>query len=393
MDGGTVSGNPTTYTIETTTFTLNRPTMNGYYFAGWTGSNGTNPELDVAIAKGTIGNKEYKAVWLFDVEIVLDGETATNNSRIIVNGSETKTSSFKLIKGNRYTLEAQANLTYKTESNEYQIVRMYVDGVNKTKQNSYALQRSYFENTLLSNVTLTKAISIKFEYINAYTTTLNLPNDTINNTELTTYENGKTIVAKVGASVRGETLTTSTYVIAENSPVELKVNSEPVNPENIKMFTGFIYKERGNDTTYVVGVNGETIKQYKFEESLGNYGEDNVYEIGTYYYNIKEGKELEEITIQVVQPILIELDTTVITTGNSITITDPLTNFNKVLTYGESKVALYTGDWVINLTDSNAWLKEISDSDKTSLVKALFKNVTINVKIESDKICINMSTT
>lgn len=52
-----------TYNVETEMFTLPRPTRTGYTFTGWTGSNGGNPQLDVLIPKGTIGNKSYLANW------------------------------------------------------------------------------------------------------------------------------------------------------------------------------------------------------------------------------------------------------------------------------------------------------------------------------------------
>ena len=38
LNSGSVSGNPTTYTIETATITLKNPTRTGYTFAGWTGT-------------------------------------------------------------------------------------------------------------------------------------------------------------------------------------------------------------------------------------------------------------------------------------------------------------------------------------------------------------------
>ena len=64
LDGGTVSpANPTSYTIETETFTLTNPTRDGYTFVGWTGSNGTTPELSVTIASGSTGSKSYTANW------------------------------------------------------------------------------------------------------------------------------------------------------------------------------------------------------------------------------------------------------------------------------------------------------------------------------------------
>ena len=63
--GNLVEGveNKTEYTVETETFTLNNPTKTGYTFIGWTGSNGESPETAVTIAKGSIGNKTYKANW------------------------------------------------------------------------------------------------------------------------------------------------------------------------------------------------------------------------------------------------------------------------------------------------------------------------------------------
>lgn len=62
LNGGTVE-NPTTYTASSDTFSLNRPTKEGYIFTGWTGSNGNTPELDVIIQKGTSGNLIYTANW------------------------------------------------------------------------------------------------------------------------------------------------------------------------------------------------------------------------------------------------------------------------------------------------------------------------------------------
>ena len=62
LDGGTVSGNPTTYTSNDT-ITLNNPTKEGYTFTGWTGSNGTTPSTTVTIPKGSTGNKTYTANW------------------------------------------------------------------------------------------------------------------------------------------------------------------------------------------------------------------------------------------------------------------------------------------------------------------------------------------
>lgn len=63
LKGGSVSGNPTTYTVETNTFTLKKPTKSGQTFLGWTGSNGTSLQKTVKINKGSTGNKTYTADW------------------------------------------------------------------------------------------------------------------------------------------------------------------------------------------------------------------------------------------------------------------------------------------------------------------------------------------
>lgn len=65
LNGGAVAvSNPTSYNIETPTFTLNNPVRLGYVFVGWTGSNGTTtPQKNVSIYKGSTGNRTYKANW------------------------------------------------------------------------------------------------------------------------------------------------------------------------------------------------------------------------------------------------------------------------------------------------------------------------------------------
>ncbi len=64
MDGGTATpANPTTYTIETETFTLTNPTKTGYTFKGWKLNGEGDAMMEVSIAKGSTGNKAYTATW------------------------------------------------------------------------------------------------------------------------------------------------------------------------------------------------------------------------------------------------------------------------------------------------------------------------------------------
>jgi len=62
LNGGTAD-NPTSYTKETPTFTLTRPEREGYTFVGWTGTGLNATILDVEIAQGSTGNREYTATW------------------------------------------------------------------------------------------------------------------------------------------------------------------------------------------------------------------------------------------------------------------------------------------------------------------------------------------
>ena len=67
LGGGTVEGNPDTYTVEMDTFTLKNPTRPGYAFTGWsgTGLDGEN-NMTVTIPKGSTGNRSYTAHWRYN---------------------------------------------------------------------------------------------------------------------------------------------------------------------------------------------------------------------------------------------------------------------------------------------------------------------------------------
>ena len=62
--GSGSANNPTSYNITTNTITLENPTQAGMVFTGWTGSNGSTPQLSVTIPKGSTGNKNYTAHWM-----------------------------------------------------------------------------------------------------------------------------------------------------------------------------------------------------------------------------------------------------------------------------------------------------------------------------------------
>lgn len=55
--------NPTIYTVESETITLQAPTRDGYDFTGWTWDDQDTPKMSVTIEKGSIGNRKFTANW------------------------------------------------------------------------------------------------------------------------------------------------------------------------------------------------------------------------------------------------------------------------------------------------------------------------------------------
>lgn len=90
LDGGSISGQPTSYTVESPTLNIPRPTKTGYTFLGWTGSNGNKNQLDVSITHGSIGNKAYTAHWTANKYILtFNYNKPSNASSNIANGTIT----------------------------------------------------------------------------------------------------------------------------------------------------------------------------------------------------------------------------------------------------------------------------------------------------------------
>lgn len=81
--GGTVSGNPESYTIESNEITLINPTKEGYEFDGWSGTGITGTSKNVKIPTGSIGERSYVAHFTpitYRIDYELNGGSATNPS-------------------------------------------------------------------------------------------------------------------------------------------------------------------------------------------------------------------------------------------------------------------------------------------------------------------------
>lgn len=81
--------NPTTYTVDTETFTLHNPTRENYTFTGWTGTGLSEKTEQVTVAKGSTGDRAYKANWELTtfadaIIVTIKGDTGSEK----YNGSE-----------------------------------------------------------------------------------------------------------------------------------------------------------------------------------------------------------------------------------------------------------------------------------------------------------------
>ena len=63
LNSGSISGQKTSYNIETASFTLPTPTRSNCRFNGWTGTGLSSATKTVTVAKGSTGNRSYTANW------------------------------------------------------------------------------------------------------------------------------------------------------------------------------------------------------------------------------------------------------------------------------------------------------------------------------------------
>jgi uncharacterized repeat protein (TIGR02543 family) len=78
LNGGSGGNTPTTYTIETATITLGKPTRTGYTFEGWYTSAALSGAAVTTIPLGSYGNKTFYAKWeviTYIITCVLNGGT------------------------------------------------------------------------------------------------------------------------------------------------------------------------------------------------------------------------------------------------------------------------------------------------------------------------------
>ena len=92
LNGGSLSGQKTSYTIEDDSFSIPNPTKNGYTFAGWTGTGLNSASTSVSVAAGSTGPRAYTATWSaisYNIIYTLNGGTGVSNRTYTIEDSVT----------------------------------------------------------------------------------------------------------------------------------------------------------------------------------------------------------------------------------------------------------------------------------------------------------------
>ena len=227
LNGGTVAvSNPTSYNIETPTFALNNPIRLGYVFAGWTGSNGTTPQKNVSIYKGSTGNKFYKANWTAAVvgytvnHYVMDingnyPSTPTKTERLS-GFTDTSVTAKRLSLGNGFTYPDVQTVKIKTDGTT--VVKYYYT------RNKYTLDLNGLINgTLRGNlVDVVKNPITGAEDRHTAGTAVVTVNGTVVGNKVTDYCNE----VYYGSSISIITTAESGYSIIDNTNVNFKMPAE-----------------------------------------------------------------------------------------------------------------------------------------------------------------------
>ena len=131
LAGGTVEGNPDTYTIETVAFTLKNPTKSGYTFTGWsgTGLDGEN-NMTVTIPKGSTGNRSYTAHWRYNG----DGPSSYTIKAVAGTGGSISPS------GNVSVREGRDQTFTITPDKDYAVANVKIDGKSIGAVKSYTFE-------------------------------------------------------------------------------------------------------------------------------------------------------------------------------------------------------------------------------------------------------------
>jgi len=367
LDGGTVAGNPTTYTVETESFTLKDPTRTGYTFLGWIGTNIAEITETVTITKGSTGNLEFTAIWGASITVETTGASGKTFEVQVFEGSaseeptETHTSTFILQTRKNYTIKvAVSNLIANSTTNEYEIVRMSITGGAKPTVDSSGA--TTFNKELLTDAELLEAKTISIEYISAYKLTVSQPSSSIVGFGITGVNSGENVIIPYS----------NEYIIANNTVLEFTIDSTPINLKAPYTYTGFIYNAgNGNVQASEDGDKVVVLEKFDVNSTLGDRN------VGTRTFKVAEGTKLQSIAITAVQSVVIDLTNDIITSG-TVELRDNKTGFIKVIDVSTTKIILYAETWEIVGNSANLSVDQLAKLFDGYTVSSDGKTLTIS---------------
>ena len=142
LEGGSVSGNVTKYTVEDT-FALNNPTRAGYTFIGWSGTDISGKSMSVSVPKGSIGNRSYAANWTANQNVVVFNANGGSGSMA---NQQIQTDATASLNANTFTKTGYHFIGWATSANGavmYSDCSYYKMGTNA----SYTLYAVWEQNT------------------------------------------------------------------------------------------------------------------------------------------------------------------------------------------------------------------------------------------------------
>ncbi len=236
LAGGAQANPKTSYTVETSTFTLVNPTRTGYTFAGWTGSNGTTAQTSVSIAKGSTGNKTYTATW------------KANKYYIVYNGS-----------GNTSGTMSSTTCTY---------------DVAETLRNNAFVKTGY---SFLGWATTASASSATFTNQQSVSNLTSVSGQTITLYAVWSAKKFTVSLDQTGASTEGTTTVEATYNTA------LPVITPPTRIGY--GFEGFFTQQNGEGNQYYKSDGVPSVTSYQYDGNLILYAKWTERDYTITYYN------------------------------------------------------------------------------------------------------------
>lgn len=298
LNGGIATNNPTNYTIETNSFTLNNPTRTGYTFTGWTGSNGTTPQTSVTIYNGTTGNLNYVANWQEEVvqeknpNLTVSYNVGTTTVIVTVQSDKQmqekngwSLSSDKLTFTKTYIANTNEQVTFKDTSGKEATVNIIITSfsttptdptpsTNTTNTTTNTITPTNTTNTTTNTVTPTNTTNTTTNTVTPTNTIDPTPTDPTN----PTVENVTVQVNHKKENLDG------TYTIANTQSIVVNKNAQ-VTPQ-VNTYEGFDSPNAKTITASSNGINVDyyyTRKSFKLTVLSGN-GIESTTGSGTYKY-------------------------------------------------------------------------------------------------------------